>query len=67
MFTYYLEKSGRKPYICDWIKCAKAVSRLTAILLPDCLITYILSVANIQTIFIPPYDWCGFVRIIILF
>lgn len=23
--------------------------------------------ANIQTIFIPPYDWCGFVRIIILF
>ena len=67
MFTYYFVKSGRKPYICVCINCAKAVSRLTAILLPDCLITYILSDANIQTIFKPPCDWCGFVRFIILF
>ena len=67
MFTYYFVKPGRKPYICVWIYSAKAVSRLTAILLPDFMITYILSDANIQTNFKPPYDWCGFMRFIILF
>lgn len=51
MFTFFSPQSGRKPYICFWIICAKAVSRLTAILVPDCLFTYILSDANIKTIF----------------